>query len=246
MQSNKHAILSFIFTVTWGFGQSPAVPLPGSDSVRIAPVATFPANKEIPSEIVPQVLEALSCYPELNQVPILFRFRRQTAPLTSRPRLLHIFKKPGRRTYVITLSRKTKKSIEPILFHHLGYEAQIGVLGHELAHIATYEFLSAGELISLGFKMLNPRFVDGFEFRADQSCIDHGLGPQLQSWSIQVRERLDIPEWKGFQKPFGSGQDHKAVQRYMNPETIAEKIALCPHVSLRSLTSEEDAHQEDQ
>ena len=184
-------------------------------------------NKEVPEEITYQVALALLHYPELQNVPIIFRFAGQTPPLTSRPKLLHAFKKAGNRTYIVTISNKTKDSIAPILFKNLDTKAQIGVLGHELAHIADYEIMTSLELLALPLKLLSTRYVNRFELATDQSCIDHGLGDFLMHWSTTVREKLGVDQWKGYRQTFAGNRKKSSGKRYMDPEMIRQGMALC-------------------
>lgn len=171
-------------------------------------------NKKIPQGIRAQVLIALSFYPELKDRKIVFRLRKRNTPLTSRPRIFGVFRSRKKRPYVITISTKAGTPFDPIMFHNLPYNAQIGVLGHELGHISHYNSQSSWKLLGLPFNLLSKKFTDHFEFNTDLICIEHGLGHQLYAWSSYVREALNISEWKGT-----SGSD-TVDQRYMNPETI--------------------------
>lgn len=113
---------------------------------------------------------------------------------------------------MITISTKTQKTYEPILFHNLPYNAQIGVLAHELGHIVTYKEKTSFQVIGIAFKLLNTKFVDRFEYETDSIAIQHGMGYQLFGWSVFVRKALKIEEWNGI--------SNKGTERYMNPETI--------------------------
>lgn len=180
----------------------------------------FETNKRIPSEIRAQVLTALSYYPELKDTKITFRFRKRTTPLSSRPRLLSIFKKAKNRNYVITISTKSNATLAPILFYNLPYNAQIGVLGHELGHISEYQEMKMWQLGGLIFKMLNSKYIDQFEYNTDLISINHGLGYQLYDWSTYVRAALGISEWRGASDDYSSDGNVITKQRYMNPLTI--------------------------
>ncbi|MDI1356317.1 MAG: hypothetical protein PSX36_15480 [bacterium] len=174
-------------------------------------------RKTIPEEIKSQVLNALSCYPELKESKIIFQFRNRITPLSTRPRLMGLIRKRKQRTYIITISKNTIKQIRPILFKNLPYNAQIGVLGHELAHLVEFNNKTSFQLIRLFFKKFKSSNTDRFEFNTDLACINHGLGFQLFDWSKYVRESLQIKEWKG---AASDGNAEKLNQRYMNPETI--------------------------
>ncbi len=193
----------------------------------------FSEKKKFPRDAQPQVLTALSHYPQLKDTRIVFRFRKRKTPLTSRPRISHVFLPKKWRTYVITISTETAQSFAPILFSKLPYNAQIGVLGHEIAHILEYRELSSFQLIGLGFKMGKPDFVDRFEFKTDERTIANGLGHQLLNWSIFVREALGIVEWKGASEELESGNAPEVNQRYMNPATIKKYMAKSPQYRSR-------------
>lgn len=175
-------------------------------------------KKKIPDEIKSQALIALSFYPELENRHITFRFRKRTTPLSSRPRLFSLFKRKKNRRYVITISTKTTSSLEPILLMNLPYNAQIGVLGHEIGHIIEYNQKKNLQIIGLAFKLLNSKYVNSFELNTDRIAIEHGLGYQLHNWSSYVRKALDIEEWKG------AAGTSLVNQRYMNPETIEKEM----------------------
>lgn len=173
--------------------------------------------KVIPKEIHSATLLALSYYPELVGHKIAFRFRNKITPLSSRPCLFSLFVQREKRTYIITISRKTTKQISPILFANLPFNAQVGVIGHELAHIIEFSQKSSWQLVTLFFKNLKSSNTDRFEFNTDRVCIEHGLGYQLYDWSAFVRVALQIREWKGVTF---DGDTAQVNQRYMNPPTI--------------------------
>lgn len=183
---------------------------------------SFETNKDIPDPIRAQALIALSYYPELKEVPIVFRFRKRKTPLASRPRLFSTLKKKGNRSYVITISCMSRARLSPILFVNLPYNAQIGVLGHELGHISAYHNMELLELPGLIFKLASSEYVDRFEFNTDLISIRHGLGFQLYEWSSYVRSALNISEWKGVAVDYNTGEESLNDQRYMNPQTIAK------------------------
>lgn len=184
----------------------------------------FETDKKIPKEIRLQILTALSFYPELSATNVHFRFRKRKSPLTSRPRFFSVFKKPKNRSYVITLSTRTNKKFTPILFNNLPYNSQIGVIGHELAHITEYKTMNTGKLLGLIFNMLNPKYVDKFEYNTDFIAINHGLAHQLLDWSSYVRTALEIKYWRGVSDNDAKEQRPIERQRYMNPETIKSHI----------------------
>ena len=182
-------------------------------------------HKKIQTEITPQVLLALSFYPELSDTKIIFRYRKRKTPLSSRPRIWSTFRKRKNRTYIITISTKSNTKLTPILFSNLTYNAQIGVLGHELGHITEYKNKDTWQLLGLYLRLLNAENVNEFEFKTDRTCIEHGLGYQLHEWSQYVRLALDVPEWRGASDAIYGKKTSTQELRYMNPETIKNYIS---------------------
>ena len=176
-------------------------------------------NKQMDSTFRLQIQGALMFYPELKNSRIKFRIRNVESPLAARPTFWAIFQKPENRTYLITISKKTSKKFTPILLKNLSFNAQIGVLGHELSHISFYNRQKGVYFIKLLFMQWNAKAMDNFENNTDKRCIAHGLGYQLLSWSTEVREKLHIKTWKGV--------DNNATlerERYMSPASILKEI----------------------
>ena len=190
--------------------------------------AVFETNKKIPKEIRSQVLIALSHYPELRETKIIFRLRKRKTPLASRPQVWSVFKKKKNRTYIITISTSSSEALTPILFSKLPYNAQIGVLGHELGHTHYYSGKNTLQLIGLPFKLLKSKNTDAFEFDTDRISIEHGLGYQLYAWSIYVRKVLNISVWRGASEDLAVDEGLAIDQRYMNPETIVRYMDRYP------------------
>lgn len=177
-------------------------------------------NKTIPTQFDTVVKIALSYYPELKNVAIKIKVKNKLAPLAARPTVWSLFLKPEKRKYIITISDKSINYLSPILLKNLSFNSQIGVIGHELAHIAEYNSKKGVFFIGLVFKHLSKKQMDKFEFNTDKRCIEHGLGHQLLSWSMEVRHKLTLNQWGGANKPKAKRE------RYMNPETIINTMNL--------------------
>jgi predicted SprT family Zn-dependent metalloprotease len=189
-----------------------------NDTINFEVLKTeFGQNKTIPKEFEKQILVALSFYSELRNTKIVFKVKKSIVPLASRPTFWSVFKRRKNRTYKIMISSKTIGFLTPILLKNLSYNAQIGVLGHEIAHIAEYIHKNSWQIIGMGFGQLSGKYIDKFEYATDMRCIEHGLGYQLLAWSMQVREKLQLKEWKNVSAKSSS-------ERYMNPDTIEKYI----------------------
>ena len=171
------------------------------------------------------MLIALSYFPELKDVKIVFRLRNRKTPLATRPTFFSMFCSAKKRTYVITISKKSTNYLNTIIFKNLNYNAQIGVLGHELSHISDYLNKGFGKMVVIAKnELLSPTEVDKREFNTDLDCNNHGLGFQLLDWSINVRENLKRANWLG---AVNLSNDEKS-ERYMNPSTIMEVLSKHP------------------
>lgn len=166
------------------------------------------------------ILIALQFYPELVQTNIKIKVKKSKSPLAVRPKIWAIFQKPIKRKYIITISNSTTLMFKPILFENLSFNSQIGVIGHELAHISLYQSKQGFYLIKLALMHLNKRYIDKIENNTDKSCIEHGLGHQILLWSREVRQKLNIDQWGGVYNPDAE------QERYMNPLSIITYMKL--------------------
>lgn len=182
-------------------------------------------SKIIPAVYETQILIALSYFPELKNTTIEFRLKKTKTPLSSKPTLLGLVESAKKRKYIITISEETNPELEPILFKKLNFNAQVGVLGHELSHVSDYLTKGFGKIMNLLLiEIFSKKQVDKFEARTDHICINHGLGFQLLDWSKSVRENLKIEYWRGADNlKYKTGDE-----RYLNPETIIDIIKKNP------------------
>lgn len=183
--------------------------------------ATFGKHKQLPKGYEKQALVALSYYPELKNTRIVFKVRKKGgAPFVSRPTTWSLlFRKRAKRKYRILISQKTKAILAPILMKNLPFNAQIGVLGHELAHTSFYLEKKFGAMVKIAIGTFSARYLDEFEHQTDQIAIEHGLGFQLLSWSKQTHtllgEIIKLEQKGPFDKLFEN-------ERYMKPATISK------------------------
>jgi len=169
----------------------------------------FGQNKELPPGFELQALVALSHYPQLKNTQIRFSIKKAKIAHTSRPEIGSIFKIQQKRKYVITISNQIKPALENTRLENLSYNAQIGVLGHELAHIVDYSSRNFFQLIGFGLHYIKKKDIIKTENQTDLATIEHGLGYQLLQWSKEVHD-LHIADGRG--------------QLYLSPEEIEVEI----------------------
>jgi hypothetical protein len=133
----------------------------------------FGNKKQIPESIAMECLVALSFYPELKDVPISFEFGKASATMTAQPRLSFFLKSQENREYKITIN--TAKSAN-VRLEQLSFNAIVGWIGHELAHITQYIEKSNGGLLLTGLSYLIPGYRKKFERETDLIAIQHYMG----------------------------------------------------------------------
>jgi len=137
-----------------------------------------------------------------------------------------MFKRKSRRTYIITLSNKTIDTLKHLLYSNLNFEEQVGIMGHELSHVADFRSKNLLQSLRNAIGHLFPRFIDRMEYHTDMICIQHGLGKQLEAYSKHVRDSMHVHDWRGVD--YVDKTDDK-YERYMNPDTIEHYIKVFQH-----------------
>ncbi len=174
-------------------------------------------HKTLPEDYKLQVLLALSHFPELKEVKINYLIKATYVPLSTRPDFWSMFKRKSKRSYIITLSNKTIDTLRHLLYSNLGFEEQVGIMGHELSHVADFRSKNALQSLRNAIGHLFPRYIDKMEYNTDMICIKHGLGKQLQAYSTHVRTAMHVHYWRGVDYVW---KTDKKYERYMNPDTI--------------------------
>lgn len=213
----------FLFTFLFGHSQIPRKifnPDNMPDDYFRELKKEFGNKKQFPRQFEKQILIALSYYSELKNTAILFRIRARHTGLNTRATWSGVFEPPGKRQFVITISDSTENMLMPLMFKNLSFNAQVGVMGHELAHAAYFLAMTTGQIIAHVIKNVSARYIDRFEYNTDAICIAHGLGYQLLEYSSYVRKKMDREYWRGSD----FAQHPMNIERYMNPATILERI----------------------
>jgi hypothetical protein len=223
----RYSLLFFIvlFCITADTrGQVPVQSFDPSSFTRedsVALVRIYGKNKKILPRFALPTLIALSYFPELENTAIRFVFKDAYSPLRTKPNIVGIWRKGSKRSYTITISDSSEFKLEFILLPFMGFNARIGVIGHELSHVADFSSMNLLQLAASGIGHISTRYIDHFEYRTDGICVAHGLGYQLLEWSRFVREKLHTENWEG------SDNIRELVmrrERYMNPSTIESSI----------------------
>jgi len=145
-------------------------------------------RKELPEGFELQTLIALRHYPELNNTQVKFIVKKAFIPLASRPSMISLFRKRDHRTYRVIISDKSLPQMESVLLKNLPFNAQVAIIGHELAHAVEYETMNSYQLSAVGLMYLCGSYRAVMEKGTDIRTIEHGLGWQLLEYAEHVRK----------------------------------------------------------
>ena len=167
----------------------------------------FSNNKFLYEKYELQTLIALSFYPELKNTKISFRRKELKTTMAARPKGIEIFRVKGKRHYIIYINDFPSAKVSP---DSVSFNAQVGIIGHELAHIVEYEKFSSLKIVYVGLSYFNKKFKTKFERATDLRTINHGLLWQCYDFALYVHNNKNTPaEHITYKKQF-----------YMSPEEI--------------------------
>lgn len=172
-------------------------------------VMIYEKNKELLDEYKDILITALSYYPELKSTHIKFEYSNEKTTMASRPSRL-LFP----RTYKILINKN--KNFDGIPFDSIPWNAAVGIVGHELAHIVDYESLNVFGLIDRLLLYSNMQHGKPyFEKSIDLITINRGLGWQLYDWAKFAMYDNDI-----------ASEEYKEFKRhtYLTPDEIITYI----------------------
>lgn len=145
-------------------------------------------NKILPEGFEVAGAIAYSAFPQLNDVGIEMILTPYGAPMEAAPIIKTLFGPRANRRYVITLNDSQDSSFEPILLRSLPFDAQVGILAHELGHIVYYQKLNILQFAKWGLMYLkDDDFRATHERTTDLMPLYHGLGSQIYQYAYFVR-----------------------------------------------------------
>lgn len=174
----------------------------------------FSINKDVDSSIELAFYTAISFMSDdLSEARIRVKNANINTSLSARPTVLSLlFRRKENRKYVIRINDNEGSSIP--LFKDASFNAQVGVLGHEISHIVDYRQRSLGGVISRMFDYSSEERKAKYEQEIDSMTIWSGLGWQLKAWmSFVQKSPVATEEYKEFKRDI----------YYTEPE-IEEKI----------------------
>ncbi len=162
-----------------------------ADSIQVFD-SLYANNKHICDTFRTQILIALSYYPELKDAHIQFARRRIKTTMACRPKWSFFLKKREERVYLILINKRRR--IEGVLLRNVPFNAQIGVIGHELGHIVDYSQKGFIRIAGTAIGYLFIKYRKKLEATIDCIAIAHGLGWQVYDFADFVMNRSNAPK----------------------------------------------------
>lgn len=159
-----------------------------------------------------QSLVALSYYPELWNETIFFRYAEINSTARTTMTLGSIFKKIDKK-YIVYINEDSTKT--GLLLNDAPYNAQVAVIGHELAHVIDFRSRGFFDLALWGLKYLFVKTSTRIERKTDRITMRHGLGWPLYYWADYVLNKST------------ANKRYKKIKekKYLHPEEILQYMA---------------------
>lgn len=176
----------------------------------------FGHNKELPEGFELQTLLALSHYPELADTHIRFIVDDVNIPLSSRPWWGSMLHNAQQRTYLVVIDSEREGGRDALLLKNQPFNAQIGIIGHELAHTVYYLERSFFGILGDALCQLSSCRVD-FERETDRRLVSYGLGWQRYDHALYIRTQILGSEEAALAAEGGGGA-------YMSPAELLREM----------------------
>jgi hypothetical protein len=150
--------------------------------------AIIGSNKGLPKGYEVAAAIAYSAFPELKAVSIDMILTEDGAPMETTVSLPSLAGPRKNRKYLILLNDAPHSYFDPILLRSLPFDAQVGILAHELGHAVYYHKLNVFAFGKWGLKYLqDDLFRATHERTTDLMPVYHGLGSQIYQYAYFVR-----------------------------------------------------------
>lgn len=151
-----------------------------------------------PKEIENALMIALSFYPELKNEKINIIYAPISTTMNCRPIIGSLFK--ANRKYQMQINNQ--ENFEGILMQDVPFNAQVGILGHELSHIVDYKAGGILRILKRGLDYLLQKTKNKFEHQIDLLTIQKGLGWQVMDFADFAMNRSEkaTDKYKKFKK----------------------------------------------
>ncbi|EGV42474.1 hypothetical protein BZARG_3059 [Bizionia argentinensis JUB59] len=175
------------------------------------------AQVQVPNSIKSEVKTALDYYPDLHDVAIEIKFKKniKKSTMQAQPKISSFFKSKEKREYVILISENFKISDQEFSTKDIPSDILIGWIGHEFGHIMDYQNRSTMNLIWFGLKYL---FSDNHIIEAERAADTFAVSQGMESYILKTKDFIlnnaqITPSYK-----------LRIVKYYLSPEEIMDIV----------------------
>jgi hypothetical protein len=185
-------------------------------------------NKGLPKGFEIAAAIAYSAFPQLKDVEIDMVLLPGGAPMEATPVIKSLFGSTKNRKYLVYLNDAENSYFDPILLRSLPFDAQVGVLAHELGHVVYYHELNLFEFGKWGLMyLLSDEFRATHERSTDLMPVYYGLGSQIYQYAYFVRYD---PSCRDF---YMNGKDFMDKYYLTDKEILEEHKRFLPQVEFQ-------------
>ncbi|WP_127844925.1 hypothetical protein [Psychroflexus aestuariivivens] len=170
-----------------------------------------------PESIEKEVKLALSYFPQLKEIPIVFKFKSdiKKSTMQAQPDFKSLLKPRSKRKYYIFISERFKISGTEFKTINVPSDVMTGWLGHELGHILDYQHRGKFNLIWFGLKYLYfDKHIIEAERAADTYAVQQGMAEYILKTKDFILNHAEIEE-----------KYKKRIKRYyLSPEEIMQIV----------------------
>jgi len=148
-------------------------------------------NKTYDSLIAFPFMIALSRFPDLRHTDIRIIKKNIFTTMYARPSIRRLFLQRDKRRYFILVD--TEIEDEPGIYFKLPMNAKIGLIAHELCHIAEYQNKSIWKMLSYTAHYITSSGKRKLEHQNDLEVLERGFGWQIYDFMKFVENNPALP-----------------------------------------------------
>ena len=152
-------------------------------------------HHKIPTSIEKRVKTALSYYPQLDNINIEFKLKKniKKSTMQARPTFDSFYKSKKKRKFLILISKNFKIAGKDFSTLDIPDDIFIGWIGHELGHIMDYQHRNRLNLIWFGLKYLfSDNHIVEAERAADRFAVEHNMEKYILKTKNFILNHADI------------------------------------------------------
>ena len=179
----------------------------------LAEKVLYNENKVIPVEILDEAKVALSFFPELEDVRIEFKYKKniEDSFMQAQPDFSDVFRRKSKRSYNIFISDRFLIEDDEVSLKDVPSDVLVGWLAHELGHIMDYRDRSAMGMVVFGLTYITSNdFLVEAERMADVYAVNNGSSQYI------LATKEFILNHAGFTDEY----KRKIAKLYLSPDEI--------------------------